>query len=234
MEEKLESQVVRARTCEEVLSRLLEQQRGFILGCAAKVCGRYITPQDDEWSVALSAFSQAVQDYRQEKGDFLPFARQVIRNDLIDYLRSQGKYRREVPVDPSVFAPSAEAGASWKLERREGKETPGFSLREEIQSVSQIFGCYGFTFFQLADCCPRAEKTKKACAQAVQTLLAQKELLDQLEQTCQLPIRGLEEASGVSRKLLDRHRKYIIAAAVILSGDYPGLREYFPFMRKER
>jgi len=30
----------------------------------------------------------------------------------------------------------------------------------------------------------------------------------------------------VPRKVLERHRKYIIAAVVILTGDYPGLTDY--------
>ena len=47
-----------------------------------------------------------------------------------------------------------------------------------------------------------------------------------------LPMKELELASGVARKILDRHRRYIIAAAEILSGEYPVLAEYLGYIRK--
>ena len=36
----------------------------------------------------------------------------------------------------------------------------------------------------------------------------------------------------MARKILDRHRRYIIAAAEILSGEYPVLAEYLGYIRK--
>ena len=39
-------------------------------------------------------------------------------------------------------------------------------------------------------------------------------------------IRELCDKSGLSRKLIDRHRRYIIAVAEILKGDYPLLGDY--------
>jgi len=48
-----------------------------------------------------------------------------------------------------------------------------------------------------------------------------------------LPIRELSEESGVVRKILDRHRKYIIAGAEILDGDFPILASYLRSVREE-
>ena len=38
--------------------------------------------------------------------------------------------------------------------------------------------------------------------------------------------------SGVSRKTLDRYRKYIIMAALVLSDDYPQIAEYLKFVKE--
>jgi len=51
--------------------------------------------------------------------------------------------------------------------------------------------------------------------------------------TRQLPIKILQKNTDLPRKLLERHRKYIIAAMLILSGEYPLLAEYLPFFRKD-
>ena len=42
----------------------------------------------------------------------------------------------------------------------------------------------------------------------------------------------LYKLSGVSRKTLDRYRKYIIMAALILSDDYPQLAGYLKFVKE--
>jgi len=47
-----------------------------------------------------------------------------------------------------------------------------------------------------------------------------------MKTTKQLPIKIISENAKVPRKILERHRKYIITAAEILSGDYPKLAEY--------
>ena len=92
---------------------------------------------------------------------------------------------------------------------------------------------YGFSFFDLADASPKTEKTKKSCAQAVRTLIATAILMAQMRLKRLLPIKELSEASGVIRKILERHRKYIIAAAEILDGDFPILAGYMAFIKKE-
>ena len=59
----------------------------FILRTASTVSRRYVTKEDDEWSIALQAFAQAVQDYDPEKGSLQGFAEVVIRRRLTDQFR---------------------------------------------------------------------------------------------------------------------------------------------------
>ena len=59
----LEREVLLAKTNEQRLGDLIEANRSWILKCAAETAHRYVTDSDDEWSVALLAFSEAVQAY---------------------------------------------------------------------------------------------------------------------------------------------------------------------------
>ena len=43
-----------------------------------------------------------------------------------------------------------------------------------------------------------------------------------------LPIQELAQKLGVTVKMLEKHRRYLIAAFLIHSGDYPYLKEYVP------
>ncbi len=219
------------------IESLIEENSQFILRCASVACKRYISKSDDEWSVALIAFTQSVQDYRADLGDFLPFAQLVIRRRLTDYFRAQSRHSPEIPADPQIFEtgpleespqPALQDAVSKKLIGHDPED-----LRLEIESAGQIFSGYGFSFFDLASCSPKALKTKTACAKAVADLLKNPLLLYELRSSKQLPIKLLEKNTQVPRKILDRHRKYIIAAAEILSGEYPCLAEYMRFIREE-
>jgi RNA polymerase sigma factor len=48
-----------------------------------------------------------------------------------------------------------------------------------------------------------------------------------------LPIKELLEVAEVSRKTLERNRKYIIAVAIIHNGPYPYLREYLQITKPD-
>jgi len=106
-------------------------------------------------------------------------------------------------------------------------------LQYEIQEANQAFANFGFSFFDLSECSPKAEKTKKSCAKAVVFLLKNPLLITEIYNLKQLPLKIIEKNTKVPRKILERHRKYIIAAVEILSGEYPGLAEYMRFIRKE-
>lgn len=222
---------------EQQMEALVKENEFFILKCAAAAAHRYITKSDDEWSVALLAFSQAVKSYSPEKGGFLPFAELVIKRRVIDYLRVQSRHNSEIVVSPSVFGAEPEeqdGDAALRAEvARKVATVPGSALKEEIEAIGVVFAGYGFSFMSLTECSPKAEKTKKACAQAVRYLIDNPLLLREMRVVKQLPGKMIEKNAGVPRKILERHRKYIIAAAEIITGDYPCLAEYMRFIREE-
>ncbi len=223
----------------------MEENEKWILGCASKSAHRFVTKSDDEWSVALMAFSEAVRSYDDGKGEFLPFASVVIKRRILDYLRSEGRRSGEVSVAPEVFegeipednAESVHLMVQQKIVEdsfESDAERNAPTAKEEIEKVQKLLEKYGFSLFDLAECSPKAEKTKKCCADAVNALLSGEDLLDKMKKSASLPIKELCDKSGVKRKILERHRKYIIAAAEILGGDFPVLAEYMNYIRRER
>ena len=186
---------------------------------ASKTAKCYVTKNDDEWSIALAAFSQAVKKYDYTRGSFISFAELIIQRSLIDYYRVQGKFNAEIQVD--------------KIEEDAIVKTDDSNLKLEIQAITQVLKHYGFSFMDLADCSPKAQKTKTACARAVSYLVKHPVLMNEMKDSKLLPIKILEKNSMVPQKILERHRKYIIAAAEILHGDYPHLSDYLRYIRGE-
>lgn len=231
---------IAAKTDEAKLEDLIHQNTRFILSCASKATGRYITRSDDEWSVSLIAFHEAVRSYAPEKGDFLSFAALVIRRRLIDQANRSSHLGNEIPIDFSGgHAQTAEELSPVELEaRRQSAERAihaaetATAIRDEIAALSQALSAYGISFPDLARHSPKAKKTKAACAVLVRTLLEQEPLLRQLRRTSSLPVNSLREKTNIPLNILNKHRKYIIAAVEILHGDYPQLAEYLRYIRE--
>ena len=241
---ELEQQVLAAKTDETAFGELASGNKAWMLRVASETAHRYITDSDDEWSIALMAFSEAVQHYEEGKGSFRALAATVIRRRVVDYLRTEGRHADELSVTPAAFEDGLDeeeaGGVNLQVHQRmaeEAADAPGEDAaslaREEIAEMQSVLQRYGFSFFDLADASPKTEKTRKSCAQAVRTLLAAALLMAQMRLRRLLPIRELSEASGVVRKILERHRKYIIAAAEILDGDFPILAGYMSYIRKQ-
>lgn len=98
--------------------------------------------------------------------------------------------------------------------------------------MQAVLQAYGFSFFDLADSSPKTDKTKRSCGTAIRTLLAAAVLLAKMRLARLLPIKELSAESGVVRKILERHRKYIIAGAEILDGDFPILAGYLSYVKE--
>ena len=242
--DELREKAIAAKTDERAFEELVAEHRQWILRCASEVTHRYITDSDDEWSVALLAFHEAVQNYDGEKGSLKALASVVIRRRVLDYIRSEGRHEAEMSVIPGAFdGELGEDGASGMnlrvqqavAERSldEAADDSPDRAREEIAGMQEILKAYGFSFFDLAECSPRAGKTKLSCGKAVRTLIASAVLMALMRLKHLLPIKELSAQSGVVRKILERHRKYIIAAAEILDGDFPILASYMSFIREE-
>ncbi len=104
-------------------------------------------------------------------------------------------------------------------------------LKDEIEELQQILRGYGFSFFDLADCSPKSNKTKVGCAKAVQVLLHDPSLIKQMRSEHKLPAAEILRRTDVQKKLLERHRKYIIAGTEILNGNYPQVAEYMAYIK---
>ncbi len=235
----------KSKTDSEYLESFIEENRQFILRVASKVTGHYVTESDDEFSIAMIAFYEAVKAYSPEKGGFTQFAGLVIKRRIYDHISSEMRHSGEIPVEPLSMEGELDdyqenTGLQLEILRRsremaEGspEDIPGaLTVRDEIEVMQQILKGYGFSFYDLIESSPKAEKTRKSTADVISCLAQDEDLKDFLRRNRALPIKELCGETKVKRKIIERHRKYIIAATEIMSGDFPMLSEYLGFVRE--
>ena len=208
---------------------LIRQNESFIRFTASFALHRIVSVHDDEYSIALSAFWDAAKAYTPERGSsFKNFARTVIRSRLIDYVRCRKKYESESLTDPALFEGNGDEPdlpLQNKIEKAYTHDE-ATSLVMEIQDLERQLERYDITFEALPELSPKAEKTRIVCARIVSYFSRRPDLVMHMVKSGKLPVKDLEKDVPCDRKILDRYRKYIITAALIKTGDYPGLQHY--------
>lgn len=200
----------------EEFERLITEYRPFILG---RVYGQGFGSDDDEISVALTAFYEAVNTYKQEKGNFLSYAAAVIKYRLIDNGRKNRK--------SGLHVISGEDGISLFAARQQAEIVEDRQERRlEIIDFINELGSWGISVEQLAEASPKHKSSKELCSYVLGTLISDSELKSQIDKTKKLPVKQIAQKLGVSEKLLERHRRYLIAAFIIHRGEYQHLKDY--------
>ncbi len=224
------------RDDQDEMNEFIKQHKSFIASCAYKTTGRFVTESDDAFQVAMIAFYEAVNKYDAEKGGFLSFASLVIKRRILDELDRESRHAGEIPADMTDVAEDEYAADPFSSDVREGiggvaweiyfREQRKQDIKDEIGQLSEILDGYGFSFYDLTKCSPVSRKTKEACAAVIHAVRTDPALFYKMKQTKNLPIKELCDVTGVKRKILERHRKYLIAVSEIMNGEYDRLQEY--------
>lgn len=216
----------------ELRETFISAYRPYIAKVTSRFSKRFIdSARDDEFSIALLAFDEAITHYSSTGGSsFLGFAETVIRRRLIDYVRKEQRHKQSVPL--SAFDLEDEEESSYNtVETTEAvaiyeQQLESERRRYEIVAFQEVLTSYGIAFSELADKSPKHKDSREALYEIGSTLARDERMMTLLEMKRQLPIKELLEVCTVSRKTLERNRKFIIAAALIMAGDYPHLQSY--------
>ena len=204
---------------------LIRDYTPFIRSEASKCISRPCTEQDDESSIAMIAFHEAIMGYDRGKGAFLSYASMLIRSRIIDFQRKEARHRGNL----SLYAESGEDDRTIldevADERDHFEEAAGLAAtRQEIEELSAVMAEFGVSFSDVAANSPKQERTLEACAAAIRYAAENEPLLDELLRTKKLPLSQLVLGSGAERKTLERHRKYILVMLLIQTNGYELIR----------
>jgi RNA polymerase sigma factor len=196
----------------------------------SSVCKRYIYETDDEFSIGLIAFNEAIEKYSAEKGSsVLSFAEVIIKRRVIDYIRKQTK-NQHVSIDLTYSSFEEESAGMVivnELSLEEYKKKSDEEIRkEEIIQFQTLLTSFDLSFSDLVENSPKHADARENAIKVAKLLVENRELMDSLYEKKRLPIKQLEKMVNVSRKTIERNRKYIIAIALILSSDYVYLNDY--------
>ncbi len=231
---KIIEQVYAAKEDVQEADRLIGTYMPFIRAETAKFLKRPpVEGHDDELSIAMIAFHEAIGGYTRTRGAFLKYAAMLIRSRLIDYSRREQRHSRVISLETPAGEEGVPLGETLADDRDLYEETASRdATRAEIEELTRQMHEFGVSLSDVADNCPKQQRTLEACRKALQYARENPELLDDLLKTKKLPIGQLTAGSGVERKTLERHRKYMVALLLIYTNGYEIIRGHLKQVMK--
>ena len=203
--------------------QLVRDYLPFIKSEAAKFAGHPLQEgRDDELGIAMFAFHEAVLAYDESRGAFIPLASRAIRNRLIGYARRERRFDSVDSLDEPLSQDQDDAERTRVDALADQRDEIG--ERELIAEFTSQLAGFGVELANVAQNCPRQARTLEACGRALAFARNTPELLERLVQSKKLPIAALASGSGVDRKTLERHRRYLVALLLAFTNGYEIIR----------
>lgn len=227
-----EELIARAQAGDELArERLLRDWTPLVLRVGAQSAGRFVeVGRDEEVSVGLLALNEAIDRFQLDRGaPFAPFAELVIKRRMVDFYRRQ-KGAKEIPLsqltseddEGNPLKTADEAAAVEQYVRDRESE----DRREEIGRYAKRLAEFGVAFSELVDSSPKHADARVRALEVAHTLAGDPVLAAHFRNKRELPLKSLEDRVGVSRKTLERQRKWIVAVTLLLLEDFEHLKGY--------
>lgn len=202
-------------------NQLIEDFIPFIIKTVSDQLNKYIEIENnDEFSVGLIAFDEAIDKYIPGKGHFLKFAELVIRNRVKDSLRKDRFRDKEVPIDQD-----AEGNIFFRVEQNCSQEE-SLILRDEIKRYENELQLFSISFEDLVEETPKHEDTRQNAIHLAEEISSDQPLVDELYRKKKLPVNKIVLKYRTTKKILKRSRKYIISLVIVFTGNFDQIRSW--------
>lgn len=221
--------IYRAKNDSREADNLVRLYMGFIRSETVKFLGREpVLGQDDELSIAMIAFHEAVLDYSRWKGSFIAYARMHIKHRLIDFYRKEKRHRGLISLDTETeFDESAPLLDTLEEPKNELEEFKALSdAKAEIREYSSQLEKFSVDLTEIAENTPKQKRTLNACFKALEYMVSRQPLMENFLKTKKIPITEISQNIKVDKKTLERHRKYLAAIILAYTNGYDIIRNH--------
>ncbi|WP_040211133.1 sigma factor [Clostridium polynesiense] len=200
------------------MDNMIKEHLPFIISTISSVTGRYISLEnDEELSIGLMAFAEAMDKYDEERGSFLSFAKLVIESRIKNYLAKENKYQDTISLDKLV---------------EQGFDVPDIIenpiedksiLRTEIYRFKEDLKDFGITMELLVDSAPKHKDTRKRAVEVSEKVSEDADLTSFIFEKKRLPIKKISLKYLVTEKILKRSKFFILSVIIIFFRKYRNL-----------
>ena len=201
------------------INELIEEYIPFIIKTISKFTNRYVSIEnDEEFSIGLVGFYEAVQKYNNDKGPFLPFAQLVITSRLKNYYNKENKHNLHISMDSME-----EEGINIK-EKLSNPIEDKSELVDEMDELKREINIFGFSLEDLVDEAPKHVDTRANALDLSEKVSKDKPLVDFMYTKMRLPIKQISLKYRVTEKVIKGSKKFIITGIIIFYRNFRNLK----------
>ena len=199
---------------------LIDKHMPFIIKSISDTTGRYVSCEnDEEISVGMLAFNEAIKRFDNDKGHFLSFAKLVISSRIKNYLKRENRHRH------SSFDELYDKGMDIKDEYIERNEE-NKDLVDEIYEFKSEISSFGLSLEDLVNEAPKQQATRINAINLSEKISKDTELTHFMYEKKRLPITKIVSRFSVTEKVVKRSKKFIISVVIIIDKDFRLLKNW--------
>lgn len=164
---------------------------------------------DEEFSIGLIAFNEAIEKYDINKGHFLPFAKIVINSRLNNHYQIENK-NRHLPIDEIT-----ETGVSNEND-----------LALEIEEFENELRKFGMDFEFLVNNTPKHKDTRDKALSTAEKVFSEDDLMQITFDKKKLPITKIADRFFLSIKFLKGSKYLIIAILIVMKNKFSEINQW--------
>lgn len=201
------------------INSLINEYMPLIIKTVSSITGRYVSVKnDDEFSIALMAFKEAVDKYDENKGIFSSFAKLVISSRVKNHLVRENKHNKVESIEEL-----SESGINIEdIYHTEIEGSDEISI--EISKLKDEINKFGFSFEDLVEDAPKHDDTRKRAISISEKVNDEVILKNFMYEKRRLPIKQISLKFSVTEKILKRSKRFIISVVIILDKNFRNLK----------
>lgn len=206
----------------QATEEFIEKHIPFIISCISKFTGRYVSIEnDDEYSIGMMAFVEAIEKYKESRGDFYVFSRLVIESRLKNFFEKENKHIKNKSIEDYK-----ERGTDLvdNLEDYDKDDLNREFTINEIKKLKEEIDDFGFGFEELVNEAPKHKDTREKAIDISEKSSREKDITDFMFVKKRLPIKNMSDRFDVSEKVIRKSKLFIITVIIILFRGYRNLK----------
>ncbi|MEE0248469.1 sigma factor [Peptacetobacter hiranonis] len=206
----------------QATEEFIEKHIPFIISCISKFTGRYVSIEnDDEYSIGMMAFVEAIEKYKESRGDFYAFSRLVIESRLKNFFEKENKHIKNKSIEDYK-----ERGTDLvdNLEDHNKDDLNREFTINEIKKLKEEIDDFGFGFEELVNEAPKHKDTREKAIDISEKSSREKDITDFMFVKKRLPIKNISDRFDVSEKVIRKSKLFIITVIIILFRGYRNLK----------
>ncbi|MEF9934388.1 MAG: sigma factor [Clostridium sp.] len=201
------------------INDLIKNHIPLIVKTISEVTGRYVSVEnDEEFSIGLAAFVEAVEKYQEDKGVFTSFAKLVISSRIKNFLKKENRTCGNVSIE-DLTEKGIDIGEEYKSPIEDKTILLG-----EIESFKKDLLEFNMTLEDLAEDAPRHEDTRKNAIGISKKVSRDEELTGFIFSKKRLPIKRISLKFTVTEKIIKGSKKFILSVVIVFYKNYRNIK----------